>query len=538
MPFGEAGTSAHSAQNGRAVMTGSEWALAMDGNRPAGIHRHLAAAAVATVLADYLLYKSLPGLSVTLAFAALAAVAFLANPSAWTRRKTVAAATALFAAALLPGLENTSLLSLLFAIFGTAIFALAINDRFRGSAARRIGSLASLILAGPFRLVPDLIRLRRAATRRTARLAGRMPWSVWVVPAGLGAIFLTLFASANPLIENWLSGLDVDRVLETIDLPRIGFWLLMVSIAWPFIRVRARRRARSGSFRVKAAPVAADPVRADPALSQIFGPAAILRSLIVFNALFAVQSALDLVYLWGGVTLPDGMSYARYAHRGAYPLIATALLAGGFVLAAMRPGSASERNRLTRALVYAWTGQNVLLVVSAILRLNLYVEVYSLTLLRVAAFIWMMLVALGLVLIVARIALNRSNGWLISLNGTTLAVTLYACCFVNFPHMIASYNVAHSREFTGTGVMLDHAYLARLGPAAIPALDLYMARAGAPSYRTDLNLPAVLNRLAREHREQMADWRGWSFRGQRLLRYLDARSALQTGQEEFGVWEY
>ena len=52
----------------------------------------------------------------------------------------------------------------------------------------------------------------------------------------------------------------------------------------------------------------------------------------MFNALFAVQTVLDLTYLWGGVALPDGMTYATYAHRGAYPLIVTALLAAGFVL--------------------------------------------------------------------------------------------------------------------------------------------------------------------------------------------------------------
>ena len=45
----------------------------------------------------------------------------------------------------------------------------------------------------------------------------------------------------------------------------------------------------------------------------------------VFNALFAVQSVSDLAYLWGGMRLPEGLSYADYAHRGAYPLIVTAL---------------------------------------------------------------------------------------------------------------------------------------------------------------------------------------------------------------------
>ena len=78
---------------------------------------------------------------------------------------------------------------------------------------------------------------------------------------------------------------------------------------------------------------------------MLFGKAAILRSLIVFNLMFAVQTMLDAAYLWGGVALPDGMSYASYAHRGAYPLIVTALLAAGFVLVAMRPGSATSADR-------------------------------------------------------------------------------------------------------------------------------------------------------------------------------------------------
>ena len=79
--------------------------------------------------------------------------------------------------------------------------------------------------------------------------------------------------------------------------------------------------------------------------ADFFGVATILRSLILFNLLFAVQTVLDMIYLWGNVTLPADISYASYAHRGAYPLILTALLAAGFVLAAMKPGGPAEHRR-------------------------------------------------------------------------------------------------------------------------------------------------------------------------------------------------
>ena len=43
---------------------------------------------------------------------------------------------------------------------------------------------------------------------------------------------------------------------------------------------------------------------------DFFGVATILRSLILFNLLFAVQTVLDVIYLWGNATLPADISYA------------------------------------------------------------------------------------------------------------------------------------------------------------------------------------------------------------------------------------
>ena len=149
-----------------------------------------------------------------------------------------------------------------------------------------------------------------------------------------------------------------------------------------------------------------------------------------------------MIYLWGNAALPADITYAAYAHRGAYPLIVTALLAAGFVLIAMKPGGPAERSPVIRPLVYLWVAQNVMLVISSILRLDLYVQIYLLTYWRIAAFVWMLLVAIGLVLIVARIALRRSDEWLIRANLITLTGTLYICSLVNFAAIIADYNVS------------------------------------------------------------------------------------------------
>lgn len=253
--------------------------------------------------------------------------------------------------------------------------------------------------------------------------------------------------------------------------------------------------------------------------------AVILRALCLFNALFLVETVLDLAYLWGGVVLPEGMSHASYAHRGAYPLIVTALLAGGFVLVSMRPGRRPPASRLVLCLVYAWILQNILLVMSAMARLKSYVDFYSLTYWRVAAFIWMGLVAVGLGLLIVRIARGRSNAWLMWSNCAALGIVLYVCCLVDFPRGIAAYNVDHCREVAGEGQPLDAAYLAALGPEIIPVMDEYRRR--HPEASRALEARFDRQQAISSFREDRSDWRHWSFRRWRLSKYLEQQRMVE-----------
>ena len=339
----------------------------------------------------------------------------------------------------------------------------------------------SFLAIAPFRLIRDFFRWRRTARRLGKRRVPFAAIAVWIMPLFLAAVFLVLFGEANPVIEYWLSLIDLIALLDMIQVFRIIFWVFVLGSCG-----RSCGRACPPSCAASARPIlplagqpAREPSPQDKAARNLeavlFGKAAILRSLIVFNLMFAVQTVLDAAYLWGGVKLPDGMSYASYAHRGAYPLIVTALIAAGFVLAALRPGSTTSGDALIRRLVYLWVAQNIVLVISSILRLDLYIGIYALTYWRIAAFVWMGLVAAGLALIIARIALGKSNKWLLTANLLTLSATLYACCYINFAGLIADYNVDHSLEMSGQGTSLDVWYLRDLGPAAFPAIDRYLA---------------------------------------------------------------
>lgn len=480
--------------------------------------RRIGTAALLVMLADFLFYGQPVGITVFIFAIVLAAAVVAMHPTALNDVRVWLKPATLFAA-LLPLIENVSPLSVLVAVAALAMFALSLAGRLRSEPARIARQLSLFLTASPFRFVRDFLRWRKTARELGQRRFQLAAIVVWIMPLTLGVVFLALFGAANPIIEHWLSLIDLYALLEKIEIARLIFWLIVLAGVWAFLRPRLPRFA----FRIRrvlpATPVAR-PARTS-AEDILFGKAAIFRALLVFNALFAVQSALDATYLWGGVALPDGLTYAAYAHRGAYPLVATALLAAGFVLVALRSGSESSRDPLIRRLVYLWVAQNIALVISSMLRLDLYIDVYALTYLRIAAFIWMGLVAAGLALIVARIALQKTSEWLLSANLLTLSATLYACCFVNFAALIANFNVDHSLEMSGSGTPLDTYYLHSLGAVAMPALDRYNAhKIGRPTtYVADQVM--IDDYLAKQKK-----WRAWSFRDWRLVRVLDNRGPL------------
>jgi hypothetical protein len=240
---------------------------------------------------------------------------------------------------------------------------------------------------------------------------------------------------------------------------------------------------------------------------------AIARALIIFNAAFLIQTSMDAFYLLAGVPLPRGLTYAEYAHRGAYPLVATALLAGLFVLLAFRTGGAAHRSAAARRLVYAWLAQNLFLLFTTISRLWMYVAVYNLTRLRLAAIIWVALVAVGFLCIVYKIARARSNLWLLRTNVVATLAVLYGLAFINTNGLIADFNVRHCREVDGRGAPLDLQYLYTLGPAAIPALAYIQ-----PLLRTsqEFECIALERQLQLNLRSQLKEWRGWTWRRARI----------------------
>jgi len=460
-------------------------------------------AAMLAGLAEWLFYNQWIGS--TIGGFALAWIVALAIATPAVRRKrgpVFAALIATACAAILiydPGF-------LAWSLFWAAISSAALLARSRfGDALRWAQRLLLHVFAGWIAWFFDIIRLlrvpggRRRGGKRGRSLGGLI--SLLALPVIGGGVFLALFASANPMIANVFAAVTLPSPLSWI--PRLIFAGMVFFAIWPSLRTHPYVTGRGiggASFEgmLPAVPVAT-----------------IILSLITFNAIFALQNALDLIFLWSGAPLPGAITMADYAHRGAYALIATALLAGLFVLTTLSPRNPASRSATVRLLVTLWVGQNLLLVASSILRTLDYIGSYSLTVLRVSALAWMVLVGLGLVLILWRMLANRSTAWLLNANALAAGIVIMIGCAADPAAIASNWNVRHAREAGGPGLPIDLCYLHMQGASALLPLIELEGRARAGDFKDRVR--AVREDVLRLTEIGQSDWHSWTWRNARRL---------------------
>lgn len=448
-----------------------------------------------TLFADLLFWHQNLGISVVLFALALSSSILALKPGGASRRQTVTAF--LFELICnLPVVEQLQPLSFLFTVIGVivlivwAVYGRVVEWWQAALAFLRISLVGPLVL--PVTIVEELkgAQAKMDLNRQVKAL---------ILPMSVGLVFLFLLASANPILERFLEQFSALEFLSPNQVSRGLFWIVTASLIWPYLNLREKWLgpvAKAPRFR---------PAQTSSWLATIFNAVSVRNSLVLFNILFLIQTVMDIGVLTGGMSLPEGMSYARYAHRGAYPLVATALLAGVFAIATHKM---IKEDRFQQRLLYLWLGQNLFLIITAGYRLSLYVETYTLTYLRVAAFIWMLLVFIGLVLTIVQISRSKSVPWLVRCNLLALLGTLYLCCFVNFAFVIADYNVQNA----GTATRFDTRYICELGEQALPLILEHEQKTGASMCgRYTQGMPIF---------EPITNWREWGFRKWRLQAYL------------------
>lgn len=267
-------------------------------------------------------------------------------------------------------------------------------------------------------------------------------------------VFGALFASADAAFADLLGGLTPD--VSVAD----GPWRTLLFV---FGAVGALAAAHTA-----AAPLRWDriTVRPGPARGRIEWA----LPLIVLNLLFAAFIGVQLTVLFGGydkVLSETGLTYSEYATQGFWQLLGATVLTLVVIALARRwaPRDGARDRTLVAAVLGVLCVLTLVVVASALRRMDLYVDAYGLTRLRVS--VAAMELWLGLVIVLIMAAGAFGGRWLPRAVAVSGAAGVLIFGLISPDALVAERNVERYRSSD----KIDVNYFQQLSADAVPALD-------------------------------------------------------------------
>lgn len=302
-----------------------------------------------------------------------------------------------------------------------------------------------------FQTLSDLISLRGVNNDRKV-LSQVVKGIAMAIPALF--IFLLLFSSADLIFQKYVSN------LITIDIkPETVFRSILVLIA-TLIYIGAY----SYTFRKTENQIAAQQNNKTYSVGHI--ESSILLGSV--NVLFFIFILVQLTYLFGGEgnISSQGFTYAEYARRGFFELIAVAIVSLLLLLTTEKYITKKETDHtlVFKILSTALVVQVILIMTSAFTRLSLYEEAYGFTTLRLYSHAFIILLAVIFCLLLYKIYKDKRENTFAFRAFISIALFLAVMNFLNPDAFIARRNI---ERFATTG-KLDVYYLSRLSDDAVP----------------------------------------------------------------------
>lgn len=267
-------------------------------------------------------------------------------------------------------------------------------------------------------------------------------------------VFLLLFASADLIFQKYLTSIfDL-----TITPELIVRAILVIAAALSFIGVFTfifSKRAKEIQVVQELRTGSLGHIESSIVLGSI-------------NALFLIFIIIQLAYLFGGTSniSAQGFTYAQYARRGFFELIAVAVISF-LLLYALEMFIARKddgHTLLFKLLSTALVVQVVVIMASSFMRLWLYEQAYGFTTLRLYSHVFIVFLAVIFCLMVVKILVdNRENTFAFR---SFLAIVFFLALMnaLNPDAFIADRNL----ERYGKTGQLDTDYVSRLSEDAIP----------------------------------------------------------------------
>ncbi|MFJ7590509.1 DUF4153 domain-containing protein [Streptomyces sp. NPDC097617] len=391
-----------------------------------------------------------PGLLVAVVPAVAAAYLAARTAGRTARPWTLAWATGCLALLAIPALRDSAWPATLAILSAVLLGALALHGSrtWPGVLLGPLGFLDAAVSGGGWLLTG--LRSRSGVSKER--------WLPVAKATGVAAVLLllfgALFASADAAFADLLGDLMPDASFE--DGP-VRFMLFVLGA------VLALAAARTA-----AAPLRWDRIKVAPGKPRSRVEWAL--PLIVMNLLFAGFNAVQLAVLFGGydkVLRSTGLTYAEYARQGFWQLLWATLLTLAVIALALRwaPRSGAGDRRLVRVVLGLLCALTLAVVAAALRRMDLYVDAYGLTRLRVS--VAAMELWLGLVIVLIMAAGLFGGRWLARAVAGSVGAAVLAFGLLSPDGMVAERNVARFEA----DAKIDLAYFQSLSADAVPALD-------------------------------------------------------------------
>ncbi|WP_425585006.1 DUF4173 domain-containing protein [Streptomyces vastus] len=279
------------------------------------------------------------------------------------------------------------------------------------------------------------------------------------VAAVLLLVFGALFAGADAAFADLLGGVMPDASVS--------------GGPWHFVLLVLGLVGALAAAHTAASPVQWDRIEVPPGRER--GRVEWALPLIVLVVLFAAFNAVQLAVLFGGydtVLEKTGQSYAEYARQGFWQLLLVTLLTLLVIVFALRwaPRNGARDWTLVRAVLGTLCVLTLVVVASAVRRMDMYVEAYGLTRLRISVVTVELWLALVIVLIMA--AGVWGARWLPRAVMASAAAGVLAFGLLSPDGLVAERNVERYEATSKDGEgKFDVDYARGLSADAVPALD-------------------------------------------------------------------
>ena len=160
--------------------------------------------------------------------------------------------------------------------------------------------------------------------------------------------------------------------------------------------------------------------------------------LMILAAIYLVFCGIQVIYLFGHAALPEGYTYAEYAHEGFYQLVFVCLANLGIVTVCRK---IFPQHPLLKALMMTICACTYVMIASCGMRMILYVRVYQLTFLRL--FVLWFLVVLILLLTWQMLDAAGRQFPVFRVSAVTVTILYLAFAFAHPDYHIAKYNMSH-----------------------------------------------------------------------------------------------